>query len=116
MVGVKTGVITAAFITDSSADSGDSPQLPGLLYATSRHFDIQEVYADGAYLSGSDIKTIVGLGADAYIPFRENSIYHSPGPRAANSGTAYCNTSRSIGKSSTSTTICAATSSLPTPP
>ena len=65
-------------MTDSLAHSGDAPQLPGLLHTTAQHFDIQEVYADGAYLSEKNIRLIIGMGAGIHIPHRENSIYHSP--------------------------------------
>ena len=78
MTGVRTNVITAAYVTGSLSKSGDSPQLPKLLYATDRHFTIDEVYADGAYLKEENLKAIVDLGARAYIPFRANSVYHSP--------------------------------------
>ena len=65
-------------MTGSLAHSGDAPQLPWLLHVTDRYFDIEQVLADGAYLSQKNIKTIADLGAEARIPFRETSVYHSP--------------------------------------
>ena len=82
LTGVRTNVITAAYVTHSLAKSGDAPQLPKLLYATNRHFDIEQVYADGAYSSGKNLQTVIDLGARAYIPFRSNSVYHSPRTKA----------------------------------
>ena len=77
LVGVRTNVVTAAYVTGSLAHSGAAPQLPWLLYVTDRHFDIERVLADGVYLSQKNIKAIVDLGAEARIPFRETSVYHS---------------------------------------
>ena len=82
LTGVRTNIITAAYVTHSLAKSGDAPQLPKLLYATNRHFDIEQVYADKAYLSGKNLRAIIDLGANAYIPFRSNSVYHSPRTKA----------------------------------
>ena len=91
-------------MTGSLAHSGDAPQLPWLLHVTDRYFDIEQVLADGAYLSQKNIKTIADLGAEARIPFRETSVYHSPRTEAADSGMACCSSSRSTGKSTTRTT------------
>ena len=77
-VGVYTSVIPAAVVTPSLAGSGDAPQFPKLLHAISRHFHVEEVYADKAYSSLRNIKAAVAMGAKVYIPFRENSIYRDP--------------------------------------
>lgn len=78
MVGVYTNIVTAAYITDSPANSGDSPQLPKLLSITDRHFTIKDVYADGAYQDLDNFKLIADLGANQYIPFEERNVFHSP--------------------------------------
>ena len=77
MTGVNTGVITAALATDSPADSGDSPQLPKLLAITNQHFNIERVYADGAYQDIKAFRAIADIGAQQFIPFEERNIYHS---------------------------------------
>lgn len=48
LVGVRTNVVTAAYVTGSLAHSGAAPQLPWLLYVTDRYFDIERILADGA--------------------------------------------------------------------
>ena len=78
MVGNYTNVITAAFVTPSLADSGDSPQFQKLLAITNEHFNIKNVQADKAYLDAENFKAILAEGAKAYIPFKKNSIYHDP--------------------------------------
>lgn len=47
MIGVKTLIVTAAYIGDR--DASDPVQLPKLLGITTRNFTIREVYADKAY-------------------------------------------------------------------
>ena len=78
MVGNYTNVITAAFVTPSLANSGDSPQLRKLLAITARHFNIERVQADKAYISGPNLKAIIDEGARAEIPFKKDSIYRNP--------------------------------------
>lgn len=71
-VGVKTNVITAAYIGDKNA--ADSPQLPDLLKTTAANFTIQEASADKAYLSGDNLDLVDSLGGTAFIPFKVNSV------------------------------------------
>lgn len=78
MVGNRTNVITAAFVTPTLANSGDSPQFRRLLAITSQHFNIQGVHADKAYLSGKNLKAIIDEGAKAYVPFKKSSVYRDP--------------------------------------
>ena len=78
MVGNHTNAITAAYVTPGVARSGDSPQLPKLLAITSRHFNVESVYADKAYLDGGNLKHIIDEGAKAFIPFKVDSIYRGP--------------------------------------
>lgn len=71
-VGVKTNVITAAYIGDKNA--ADSPQFPGLMKTTAQNFTIRESSADKAYLSGDNLDFIGSLGGTAFIPFKVNSV------------------------------------------
>ena len=40
--------------------------------ATVRTFDMQEVSADKAYSSRKNLEAITTIGADPFVPFREN--------------------------------------------
>jgi transposase len=71
-VGVKTNVITAAYIGDKNA--ADSPQFADLLKTTAQRFTIKEVSGDKAYLSGDNLETVEQLGGTAFIPFKINSV------------------------------------------
>jgi transposase len=71
MVGTKTNVVTAIVVTDGSG--ADSPQLPALVGATKRRFNMREVYGDKAYLSHDNLALIEEAGAVPYIPFKSNS-------------------------------------------
>jgi transposase len=71
MAGAKTGVVTAAVISDKLA--GDSPQLPELLQKTADNFAVREVPADKAYLSADNLARIEAVGGTPYIPFKINS-------------------------------------------
>ena len=70
--GVQTNVVTAA--TATYGHSADSPQFVDMLAKTADHFQVQEVYADKAYLSKDNIHAVENLGGSAYIPFKVNSI------------------------------------------
>jgi transposase len=72
MVGVRSNIITAAYIGDR--DEADSPQLPSLLKTTARTFNVREVVADKGYLSHENMDVVDGHGATPYIPFKNNSI------------------------------------------
>jgi transposase len=74
MVGVKTNIITSVKVTPKL--EGDAPQLPGLLNATARRFDVREVSADKAYLSNANLAEIEAVGAIPFIPFKDNSTMH----------------------------------------
>lgn len=77
MVGVVTNVITSVRITDGGAN--DCPELPALVAATARSFDIAEVSGDKAYLSHVNLAAIEAVGAKPFIPFKSNSTdYGSP--------------------------------------
>jgi transposase len=77
MVGVVTNVITSVRITDG--DSHDAPQMPALVDATARTFEIRDVTADKAYLSHDNLAMIERVGGKPWIPFKSNSVdYGSP--------------------------------------
>ncbi len=71
MCGVKTNIVTAVEISDRFA--GDSPYFKALVETTGRNFTMQEVSADKAYLSASNLQTVVDHHAMPYIPFKVNS-------------------------------------------
>ena len=69
--GVKTNVVTMAEIRER--DSADSPLLPTLLKTTAEHFRVEEVSADKAYSSQTNLEAVVECGAFPYIPFKSNT-------------------------------------------
>lgn len=71
MCGVKTNVITRAIITD--ANSHDGQHLPEMVKATDKNFEVREVMADKAYLSGGNLRFVSEVGATPLIPFKSNS-------------------------------------------
>jgi transposase len=77
MCGVKTNIVTSIEITDGRA--GDSPEFKALVKATARNFNMQEVSADKAYLSGDNLQTVVDNHAMPYIPFKSNSTGNKRG-------------------------------------
>ena len=76
MVGTNTNVITSVEVTQSAAN--DRPQLPALVAATARRFDVAEVSADKAYLARTNLDAIEAVGAVPYIPFKSNSKGDGP--------------------------------------
>ena len=76
MSGAKTNIVVAADVTSEA--SNDSPFLIPFLNTAAKHFDIQEVSADKAYLSKENYRAIEGAGATALIPFKVNSVAHNP--------------------------------------
>ena len=70
--GVKTNIVTAVEAT--AFESGDAPQLPSLLQATAKSFNVREVSADKAYSSRKNLRAIDAAGATPYIPFKSNSV------------------------------------------
>lgn len=71
-VGAKTNIVTAVSITGQHAH--DAPQLPGLVEATAKNFDVEEVSADKAYSSKKIHALVDNLGATALIPFKYTSL------------------------------------------
>ncbi len=78
MTGVDSHIITAA--TASVEPVGDITQLPALLLETrGAHFTVEELVADGAYLSEPMLEWINEMGIDFWVPFRKNSKFHYDG-------------------------------------
>jgi hypothetical protein len=77
MCGVRTGIITAAIVTD--AHDHDSPLLPPLLEMTCQRFKVKEVLGDSAYASARNFDAILAKGAKPYINFRKNAKGAKPG-------------------------------------
>ena len=70
-VGVITNVIAAAKVT--AGNDADAPELPALIEATAKRFNVAEVSADKAYLSHKNLAAIEKVGAKPFIPFKINS-------------------------------------------
>jgi transposase len=71
MTGTLTNVVTAIRVTEGSA--ADSPELSGLVRATSRGFAVREVSADKAYLTHANLAAVEAVGAAPFVPFKSNS-------------------------------------------
>jgi hypothetical protein len=69
MCGVTTNIITSCEVSHA----GDSPMLKPLLAATVSRFNVEEVSADMAYSSVSNLHAIKEAGAMPLIPFRKNA-------------------------------------------
>lgn len=69
--GVKTNIITSVNVTPGT--QADGPELPELLKRTTKYFQVDEVSADKAYLSRTNLLYINKIGAVPYIPFKKNS-------------------------------------------
>lgn len=72
-VGVTTNIITACEISNS----GDAPVLPKLLNETAARFKVNEVSADLAYSSRTNLEAIDAIGATPLIPFKCNTVASS---------------------------------------
>lgn len=79
MIGVRTNVITAAEVTSA----GDSPMLPTLVEQTAQHFNVEQVAADKAYCSRTNLEMLDGAGIKALIPFRSNAVEQRKGQPAS---------------------------------
>jgi transposase len=69
--GVKTHIVTSVEATPN--ETADAPQLPALVNATAKTFNINEVSADKAYSSKSNLGAIVAVNGMPYIPFKSYS-------------------------------------------
>ncbi|MGB9182195.1 MAG: transposase [Pyrinomonadaceae bacterium] len=72
MCGVKTHIVTS--VEASRAYANDSPYYKPLVEQTARSgFQMEEISADKAYLSATNIRSSLLVGAIPYIPFKTNS-------------------------------------------
>ena len=71
MCGVKTNIVTSVEV--STGHSADYPQLPILVNTTAQTFSIQEVSADKAYSGRGNLEAIRAVGADPFVPFKDNT-------------------------------------------
>ncbi len=71
MTGVTTNIVTAVVI--DGHNSGDCPQFAPLVRATAKNFRINEVSADGAYLSYENMDLVGTLGGTPFIAFKSNT-------------------------------------------
>ena len=71
VTGNKSNIITSVKITPEY--DNDCPQLPELAKDTAKHFDMEELSGDKAYLSQENFQTINSLGGTFYVPFKTNS-------------------------------------------
>lgn len=69
--GVKTHIVTSAEVT--ATETADAPQLPKLVNATAKTFNINEVSADKAYSSKKNLNTVIAVNGTPYIPFKSYS-------------------------------------------
>src|SRR5262249_33266480 len=72
ITGVKTNIITAAFV--GGRDAADCPQFVPLLKTTAESgFKVEEVSADKAYLSVENVEAVAALGGQAFIAPKVNT-------------------------------------------
>lgn len=76
VTGVHTNVVTAAEVTEGSKN--DSPELPHLARETAERFKVEEFLADKGYIAAKNLEAIEKIGAQAYIPFKENNTGQGP--------------------------------------
>lgn len=77
MCGVATNVVTAVQVL--GRESNDCPLLQPLLQSTAKRFEVKELSADKAYVSGANFQAIEQVGARAFIPFKRNSVARESG-------------------------------------
>ncbi len=71
MCGVKTHVVTSVEVTPT--ETADAPQLPQLVNATAKTFNINEVSGDKAYSSHKNLHAIEAVNGTPFIPFKSYS-------------------------------------------
>lgn len=74
--GVRTHVVTAVEVTDSSLH--DSPLLPQLVRETAENFTMETVSADKGYLGIKNLTAIEATGAAPFVAFKKNSRGDGP--------------------------------------
>jgi transposase len=69
--GVKTHIVTSVEVT--ATETADAPQLPKLVNATAKTFNINEVSADKAYSSKKNLNAVIAVNGTPYVPFKNYS-------------------------------------------
>jgi transposase len=77
MIGTRTNIVTAAEAT--VGPSGDATTMPALVAATTPHFNVEQIAADKAYGSRSNLELLDGQGIKAMIPFKNNAVAERKG-------------------------------------
>jgi transposase len=80
MAGTNTNIVTAVELNMGA--EGDAPNFEPLLEKTAEQFNVEKVSADKAYSSREIHELVDELGAEAYIPFKENSSGKARGSQA----------------------------------
>jgi hypothetical protein len=72
---VETAADGSEVVTISVTDghANDGPELPALVSATARNFDMRDIAADKAYLSNANLTAVEAVGARPLVPFKLNS-------------------------------------------
>lgn len=71
IVGTTTHIITAADVLGS--ESGDGPQLPGLMKITAQGFKIGQLTGDAAYASIANFDAAAEIGVNLFTAFKTNT-------------------------------------------
>ncbi len=69
--GAKSNIITSVKIT--TEEGADCPQLKDMAKETAKHFNMEELSGDKAYLSKDNFELVNSLGGTFYVPFKSNS-------------------------------------------
>jgi transposase len=77
MIGCTTNIVTAVEVLHK--DSNDGTMLQPLMQATAERFTIGDLSADKAYLTVANLQAVSDIGANAFIPFKTNSVPSTPG-------------------------------------
>jgi len=78
--GVRTNVITSAYVTEGTAN--DSPYFKPLLNETAKVFSVKEISADAGYLSRDNCDAAKEIGAVPYIMPKKNTKAQPQGSSA----------------------------------
>lgn len=72
MCGTKTNAVTSVMITDGNVS--DSPQLPALLDATMKRFDVKELSADKGYSSFNNLEYAGKVGVEPFVAYKRDTL------------------------------------------
>jgi len=61
------------FFTFTTEEGADCPQLKEMANKTAKHFNMEELSGDKAYLSKDNFELVNSLGGTFYVPFKSNS-------------------------------------------